>query len=118
MMREMKDHELEQVFGGRSEAEIGVGLADSHTVQFADTKFTEKHMTVPAQAAPFLLPNPQLVPFVRRFSELSEARPTGRRALWRALAEAHPQGGLAVSDIKQQTSKGGPFTFKTPYLNR
>ena len=59
MMREMKDHELEQVFGGRSEAEIGADLADGNTVQFADTKFTEKHMTVPAQAAPFLLPNTQ-----------------------------------------------------------
>ena len=87
MMREMKDHELELVVGGRN----GGGLTDGNTVQPDSAKFTEKHLAVPAKAAPFLMPENQT--FTRPPKNL-------------------PGAG------QKQPRKGGPFTFKTPYLNR
>lgn len=94
MMREMKDHELDWVVGGRSGGEPQ-GQADK-TSCFNAAKFTEKHLAVPAKAAPFLLP------------ELNPAHKNGFTRPPRNLT-----GGQ-----RKQTRKGGPFTFKTPYLNR
>ena len=42
-----------------------------------------------------------------RLSERSEARPTGRRATWRALAEASAKRGTAVSANKREENSYG-----------
>jgi len=90
MMREMKDHELELAVGGRSgDEQVGDTAAAPH----ADvTKLTNKYLNGVAKAAPFLLSD-EPHNFARPPKKLPGAP-------------------------KRQTRKGGPFTFKTPYLNR
>ena len=93
MMREMKDHELERVVGGRA----GEPDSDADNIsRFEGTKFTDKYMAASAKAAPFLLP------------ETSPGHKPGF---------TQPPKNLPGAPNKQ-VRKGGPFTFKTPYLNR
>ena len=95
MMREMKDHELERVVGGRVK-NLDDGPGATKASLFDSTKFTDKHLDGATHVAPFLLPN------------LSPAHKNGFNRPPRKLPDAQ----------RKQISKGGPFTFKTPYLNR
>ena len=94
MMREMKDHEMEQVVGGRCGGDAPAPAEKAP--RFDSAKLTKKHITAPAKAALFLFPeNQQFV---------------------------HPVHNMPPKNLpgaqRKHTCKGGPFTFKTPYLNR
>ncbi|MBL4853213.1 MAG: hypothetical protein JKY25_03130 [Robiginitomaculum sp.] len=110
MMREMKDHELELVTGGRDglsggdDVEVVVPVMPLTPV--ASTLKTEKYLNGVAKAAPFLLGQPQLLPLSGLGTGYSPKN-----------TFAQPPRNLPGAP-KRQTRKGGPFTFKSPYLNR
>ena len=95
MMREMKDHELERVVGGRVK-NLDDGPGATKASLFDSTKFTDKHLDGATHVAPFLLP------------ELNSAHKN---------RFSHPPRNLPGTQSKQP-SKGGPFTFKTPRPER
>ncbi|MBL4853206.1 MAG: hypothetical protein JKY25_03095 [Robiginitomaculum sp.] len=107
MMREMKDHELELVTGGRDGLSGGDDVEAVVPVMPGASKLkTEKYLNGVAKAAPFLLGQPKLLPL----SGLG----TGNSP---QNTFAQPPRNLPGAP-KRQTRKGGPFTFKSPYLNR
>jgi hypothetical protein len=99
MMREIKDHELALVVGGMV-GEVACAQTEGHFDEATRNTISSLGLptqnTARAKAAPFLMP---------------AINPTGK------IGFARPSRNLPGAQQKQ-TRKGGPFTFKTPYLNR
>jgi hypothetical protein len=94
-MREMKDHELEQVVGGRV-SEVAVAQTEGHFDEA--TRTTISSLELPSQNTAFAKAAPFLMPAINPTRKSGFARPP------RNLPGAQ----------QKQTRKGGPFTFKTP----